>query len=83
MKYECPSCFLQWEDSSLPLDFKSHPLCVFCSAPHDQAHLLDWQISHIENLNPEKIKVIIKHFYYFFRREVERLEGKKDGKGQQ
>jgi len=76
MKYECPSCFLAWEDEKDPTDKICHPLCSFCSIPHSQKELLNWQIDHVENINPLKFPRILRHFYRFVELELKLLKEK-------
>jgi len=76
MKYECPSCYLAWEDEKNPQDKICHPLCSFCSMQHTQKELLNWQMDHIENINPQKFKKILRHFYRFVELELKLLKEK-------
>lgn len=78
MKYECPSCFLQWKDQKQPLDNIFHPLCSFCSLRHSQKELLNWQMDHLENLNPKKLTHLLRHFYRFVELELKILKEKFD-----
>lgn len=73
MKYECPSCFLQWQDSIKPLDLKCMPTCVFCSLDHTQKELLNWQSDHIEDLNPKKTPLFMRHLFRYFEGEINSL----------
>lgn len=76
MKYECPSCFLSWSDSLQPVDNIFFPLCKFCSLPHEQKDLLNWQIQHLENINKEKLIYIFRNFYRYFINELDVLKEK-------
>lgn len=76
MKYECPSCHLQWKDEKEPFNNLFHPLCTFCSLKHSQKELLNWQMNHIEDLNPEKLFQLLRHFYRFVELELKLLEDK-------
>lgn len=78
MKYECPSCYLAWEDKEFPLDNTCHPLCSFCSGSHTQKELLDWQINHIENINIQRFPKLLRHLYRFFELELNLLREKFD-----
>lgn len=76
MHYECPSCFLAWTDSQEPQDKICYPLCSFCSLSHTQKELLNWQINHIENINPSKFPKIFRYFYRFVELKLQLLEDK-------
>lgn len=76
MKYECPSCNLLWEDDKSPKDELFHPLCTFCSLRHTQKELLNWQMDHIEDINPLKFKKLLNHFYRFIELELDLLKAK-------
>ncbi len=76
MKYECPSCFLQWKDEKEPSDNIYHPLCPFCSISHSQKELINWQMDHIENINPKKLTHLLRHFYRFVDLELKLLKEK-------
>ena len=76
MKYECPSCFLQWKDQKEPLDNIFHPLCPFCSLSHSQKELLNWQMDHIEDINPKKLLHLLRYFYRFVELELNILKEK-------
>lgn len=80
MKYECPSCYLKSEDDKSPIDLICHPLCIFCSLSHTQKELLNWQMDHIEDINPKSIKKVLRHFYRFVNNELEILKEKVNGK---
>lgn len=73
MKYQCPSCYLQWKDDQNPRDRKCTPLCVFCSLKHTQKELLNWQSDHIENLDPSKIPLVFKYMFRYFELEIANL----------
>ena len=76
MNYECPSCHLQWKDHKEPQDNLYHPLCSFCSLKHSQKELINWQMEHLENINPKKIHKVLLHFYRFVELELKLLKGK-------
>ncbi len=76
MKYECPSCYLEWKDSKHPLDQKKYPLCSFCPLKHTEKELLNWQMEHLENINPEKRVKVIRRFYRFVEYEFKVLKEK-------
>ncbi len=76
MKYECPSCFLQWKDEKEPFNNLFHPLCTFCSLRHSQKELLNWQMDHIENINPKKLIYLLRYFYRFVELEIKLLKEK-------
>lgn len=76
MNYECPSCYLEWKDSSEPLNNICYPLCPFCSLKHSQKELLNWQMDHIENLNKSKLPKLYRHFYRFVELEINLLKDK-------
>lgn len=76
MKYECPSCYLSWKDSNEPLEKKCFPLCSFCSLPHTQKELLNWQMNHIEDISPPKYPKILRHLYRFVELEINLLKEK-------
>ncbi len=76
MNYECPSCFLQWKDHKEPQNNIYHPLCIFCSIKHSQKELLNWQMDHIDNINKEKVFIILRHFYRFVELELKLLKEK-------
>ena len=70
MKYECPSCTLVWKDEKEPLELYCYPLCHFCSAPHSQKELLNWQMNHLNDLNPDKSNKLLSHFYRYIELEL-------------
>lgn len=74
MKYECPSCHLLTEDDVHPLNFVSHPLCVFCSTKHTQKELLNWQMDHLENIAQKHVHKIIRHLYKYFENEIKTIQ---------
>lgn len=76
MKYECPSCYLAWKDDKYPHDNIFHPLCSFCSLSHTQKELLNWQMDHLEDINPEKFPKLLRHFYRFVELEIKLLKEK-------
>lgn len=76
MKYECPSCYLEWKDSKPPLDTKKYPLCSFCPIKHTEKELLNWQMEHLENINSEKRVKVIRRFYRFVELEMKVLKEK-------
>jgi len=76
MRYECPSCFLVWEDSQQPAEQIKHPLCSFCGSPHSQKELLNWQMNHIKDLNPKRVNEVLFHFYRFVDNELKTLRDK-------
>lgn len=78
MKYECPSCYLSWQDSSLPLEQVCTPLCIFCSGKHTQKELLNWQIDHLTDIDPKHLHTILKKMYKFYNQKFEDLERKMD-----
>lgn len=80
MKYQCPSCFMQWEDELKPLEAFTEPTCVFCSHPHTQKELLNWQIDHLENISPTKFPFILRYLYRFFDQKISLLEEKYEQK---
>lgn len=65
MKYECPSCKMEWEDDIEPLDRRSCPTCIFCSGKHTQKELLNWQIDHLESISPKNFHLVFRHFYRY------------------
>lgn len=76
MKYECPSCYLQWKDDKEPMDNIFHPLCAFCSIRHSQKELLNWQMNHIDDINPAKLTHVLRHFYRFVELQLKLIEEK-------
>jgi hypothetical protein len=78
MQYECPSCFLKWKDEKYPDDLICHPLCSFCSISHTQKELINWQMNHLEDINPDKLPNILRHFYRFVDLELKILNEKID-----
>ena len=76
MKYECPSCYLLWKDENHPVDKICFPLCSFCSLTHTQKELLNWQMNHIENINPKKFSQLFRHFYRFVELELKIIKEK-------
>ncbi len=76
MKYECPSCFLTWEDEKDPHEKICHPLCSFCSMSHSQKELLNWQIDHLENIPSHRFLHILRHLYRFVELELKLLKEK-------
>jgi hypothetical protein len=76
MKYECPSCYLTWKDHKPPEEKLCFPLCAFCSQPHTQKELLNWQIDHVNDLNPQKFPKVLRHFYRFVELEIKLLKEK-------
>lgn len=80
MKYECPSCFMKWEDEIKPLDRLTHPTCIFCSQKHTQKELLNWQIDHIENISWEKYPFILRYLYQYFNHRLKEMEEKYEQK---
>jgi len=78
MKYECPSCYLSWKDEKEPQENIFHPLCSFCSLNHTQKELLNWQMDHINEINPMKITNVLFHFYRFVDLEITILKEKID-----
>ena len=65
MNFECPSCKLQWKDSVKPLDRLSTPLCIFCSGKHTQKELLNWQMDHLDNIDPKYFPLVLRYFYRY------------------
>lgn len=78
MKYECPSCKMQWEDAIEPLERLSHPTCVFCSTRHTQKELLNWQVDHLENISVKNFPLVFRHFYRYVEKELTTLKEKFD-----
>lgn len=76
MNYECPSCYMQWKDAKEPLDNIFYPLCSFCSLPHTQKELLNWQMDHIENISHEKLRKILRYFYRYVELEIKIIKDK-------
>lgn len=76
MKYECPSCYVTWKDEKNPPEKLCFPLCSFCSMTHSQKELLNWQMDHIEDINPLKIKKLLRYFYRFVELELKLLKEK-------
>ncbi len=74
MKFECPSCFMFWEDSTKPLEQLCHPLCVFCSLRHTQKELLNWQMDHIEDIHSKHFPKVLRHFYRYVEQKINLLE---------
>lgn len=73
MQYECPSCFLQWEDQVEPTYKKCSPLCIFCSGKQTEKELLNWQMDHINDLNQNKINIVFTRFYRYVEKEMKNL----------
>lgn len=80
MKYECPSCFLCWEDETKPRELLTYPTCVFCSQSHTQKELLNWQMNQITNLNPNKFPQILSYIYRYFDNKIKEIEEKYEKK---
>lgn len=76
MEYRCPSCKMRWEDTLEPLKFLSEPLCVFCSKPHTEKELLEWQLHHLGNMETRFIPSIIRRLYRNFKGEIEDLKNR-------
>jgi len=74
MIYECPSCFLEWKDTKEPLDNFYHRQCSFCGVKHTQKELLNWQMQHLENINPRKLILVIRYFYRYVELELKTLK---------
>ena len=78
MRYECPSCKLQWKDGIVPLERLSHPTCIFCSGNHTQKELLNWQMNHLEDIDPKFFALILRHFYAYVNQILKTLEERVD-----
>lgn len=76
MKYECPSCNLQWQDKKEPFDNILYQMCPFCALKHTQKELIHWQMDHIEDINPKKFPHLLRHFYRFVDQEIKTLKEK-------
>lgn len=74
MRYECPSCFMQWQDKAEPLNNIYHPLCIFCSLPHTQKELLNWQMDHIDHISLAHQTMVIRYFYRYVELELKTLK---------
>lgn len=83
MRYECPSCKMQWKDDLEPQERLSHPLCVFCSSKHTQKELLNWQMDHLETIDPKHFPLVIRHFYRYVEHTVKSLDDKLYDQAQQ
>lgn len=53
MKYKCPSCFIRWTDNVKPLYIVREERCIFCSSPHTEEELFDWQRSQFKEIPEE------------------------------
>jgi len=67
---------MQWQDSAEPLNNIYHPLCSFCSIPHTQKELLNWQVDHIDHISEKKQRVVFRYFYRFVELELKTLKEK-------
>lgn len=76
MKYQCPSCKMQWKDTLDPQEQLSHPLCIFCSGRHTQKELLNWQMDHLETIDPKHFPLVIRHFYRYVENTLKTLDDK-------
>lgn len=85
MKYLCPSCKMNWEDSTKPLEMLSQPLCIFCSQPHTEKELLNWQMDHLAAISKKDFILVLRNFYRYVENELNSLrevvyEQKKDSR---
>lgn len=67
---------MQWQDSAEPLDNIYHPLCSFCSIPHTQKELLNWQMDHIDHISTNKQMMVFRYFYRYVELELKVLKEK-------
>lgn len=74
MKFECPSCFMYWSDHRLPKDEFHSILCIFCAKSHNEKDLIDWQIQHINNIETEKLKYVMRNLYKYFTLQISLLD---------
>lgn len=79
MKYECPSCNLTWKDVKEPIDLLCYPTCSFCSLPHSQKELLNWQMNQLDDINPNKLNKLISHFYRYVELELKTIKEQQYG----
>ena len=75
MKYKCPSCKMRSEDQNEPRERLTQPLCVFCSGKHTEKELLNWQMDHIKDIDRDDLPTVIKHFYRYTEKELNKLKG--------
>jgi hypothetical protein len=73
MKYECPSCKMNWEDESSPKQMVSTPLCIFCSTKHNEKELINWQMDHLKNIDSKYFPIVIRNFYRYVERQLKNL----------
>ena len=78
MKYECPSCYLNWEDTQKPIDRRVNQTCRFCVLKNTESELLHWQVDHLDNIPPKHFPKIIKNLYNHFSHKIKQLEIKSD-----
>jgi len=78
MRYHCPSCKINWEDSLEPVMQIAQPLCIFCSSRHTQSELIKWQMEHIKDVNVKDYGLIVAHMYRYFEGEIRILKDKTD-----
>ena len=76
MKYECPSCKMNWRDTSEPKEMMSHPLCVFCSGKHTQKELLNWRMDHLKDIPLSHYPDVLRHFYKYIDHELKLIREK-------
>jgi len=74
MKFECPSCFMRWNDHRIPLDEFHSTVCYFCAKGPSEKELIEWQISQINNIETEKLKYVIKNLYRSLTLQISLLE---------
>lgn len=67
---------MQWQDSAEPKENIYHPLCSFCSIPHTQKELLNWQMDHIDHISINKQMMVFRYFYRYVELELKVLKEK-------
>ena len=65
---------MDWADHRLPKDERHSVLCIFCVKTHTESELINWQIQHINNIETEKLRYVIKNLYRYFTLQISLLE---------
>lgn len=68
-----------WKDDKEPLNNLSTPTCIFCASRHTQKELLNWQMQHLESIDPKHFPLVLRHFYRYVESQIKNLEANSDG----
>lgn len=78
MRYKCPSCFVNWRDSLKPIDFLKQNRCQFCSNPHTEQELFEWQRDQFKHISETDrfaaYNRMLQSFYRHFQEELDELK---------